>query len=78
MKFGWWRAEPGRLRISGHLVDDPGSQLTAEVSSGYGASGFQPSAVTFPTEGCWRVTATVGSAELSFVTLVIKRSTTTS
>jgi hypothetical protein len=29
--------------------------------------------VTFPAEGCWKVTGTVGHASLTFVTNVIKR-----
>jgi len=29
--------------------------------------------VIFPTEGCWKVTGTVGRASLSFVTFVLKR-----
>jgi hypothetical protein len=29
--------------------------------------------VTFPTEGCWRVTGKVGRVTLTFVTFVIKK-----
>jgi hypothetical protein len=31
---------------------------------------FQTMGLTFPTEGCWRITATAGDRELSFVTIV--------
>ena len=33
-------------------------------------TGFMPSALIFPTAGCWEVTGTVGDASLTFVTLV--------
>jgi len=34
---------------------------------------FQTMGLTFPTEGCWKVTATVGAHELSFVSAVRSR-----
>jgi hypothetical protein len=75
MKFPWWRMVPGRLRITGQRLDAAAPPLRAHVSTGYGRTGFQASSVTFPTEGCWRVTGNVGRASLTFVTYVIKRST---
>jgi hypothetical protein len=39
---------------------------------GYGETGFHPSGLTWPGEGCWEVTAQVGAEQLTFVTLVIK------
>jgi hypothetical protein len=37
----------------------------------YGLTGFQPSALVFPTEGCWQVTGRVANkTSLTFVTLV--------
>ena len=33
-----------------------------------------PTAIVFPTEGCWRVTGTVGAARLTLVTMVLKAS----
>lgn len=75
MKFGWWREVPGRLRITGQRLDASAPRLLADVPSGYGATGFQSSGVTFPTEGCWEVTGEVGQATLSFVTFVIKKGT---
>jgi hypothetical protein len=72
-KYPWWRAVTGTLRIEGHRVDGPALPLTAtDVPDGYGITGFQASAVTFPTEGCWEVTGRVGNASLTFVTLVLK------
>jgi hypothetical protein len=39
---------------------------------GYGETGFQPSALLFPTQGCWEITATVAETSLSFVTLALE------
>ena len=43
----------------------------ADVPSNYGTTGFQPSGVSFPTEGCWEVTGHVGDTTLTFVTFCI-------
>jgi hypothetical protein len=72
-KYPWWRAVTGTLRLEGRRLDGLALPLTAtEVPDGYGIIGFQASAVTFPTEGCWEVTGHVGEASLTFVTLVLK------
>jgi hypothetical protein len=72
-KYPWWRAVTGTLRIEGRRLDGPALPLTAtDVPDGYGVTGFQASAVTFPTEGCWEVTGRAGNASLTFVTLVLK------
>jgi hypothetical protein len=73
MKFGWWRKAPGRLHITGWRLDALAPPLRADVPAGYGATGFQSSAVTFTTEGCWEVTGTVSRTSLTFVTFVIKK-----
>ena len=44
------------------------------LPGGYGEKGFQPSALFFPTEGCWEVTGRVRDATLTFVTIVVKAS----
>jgi hypothetical protein len=72
MKFGWWRAVPGKLRITGRRLDASASPAQGSVPDGYGATGFQASGVSFPTEGCWQVTGKVGTATLTFVTFVVK------
>lgn len=69
-KVGWWRGGPGRLRITGRRLDGPASALHAHVPAGYGARGFQPSGIVFPTPGCWRVVGTSGDARLAFVVRV--------
>jgi hypothetical protein len=73
MKFGWWRAVEGALRITGRRLDAPAPPLRADVPAGYGRVGFQASGVDFPTEGCWEVTGQLGATSLRFVTFVIRR-----
>jgi hypothetical protein len=72
MKFGWQRGVRGHLRIEGRRLDAPAPALRAEVSSGYGDVGFQPSYLVFSTPGCWEVTGRVADASVTFVTRVVK------
>lgn len=74
MKFFWWRGEGVRapLTIEGRRLDAPAPALRAEIPEGYGLTGFQSSALLFPSEGCWEVTGEAGGARLTFVTLVVK------
>jgi hypothetical protein len=69
-KFPWWRGVSGNLSIRGRRIDGSAPPLRARIPSGYGDSGFQASAIIFPTEGCWRVTGSVGLTALTFVVLV--------
>lgn len=71
-KFPWWRGVRGPLSITGRRLDRPAPPLRAHIPDGYGATGFQSTLLIFPTEGCWRVTGTVGGASLTVVTLVVK------
>jgi hypothetical protein len=73
MKFGWWRAVGGKLRITGRRLDAPAPPARGIVPDGYGATGFQASGVEFPTEGCWEITGTLPTTSLRFVTFVIKK-----
>jgi hypothetical protein len=73
MKFGWWRAATGRLRLTGRRLDGPAPPVRAYVPDGYGDSGFQASGVDFPTEGCWEITGALPTTSLRFVTFVIKK-----
>lgn len=69
----WWRGQPGRLSIQGRRLDDPTAPpLEAEITPGFGDSGYQDSWLIFPSEGCWEVTGQVGQAELTFVVYVTK------
>src|SRR5689334_11238911 len=69
-KFPWWRAVRGHLAITGRRLDAPAPPLRAEVSTAYGETGFQPSGLIFPSDGCWAITGRVGNAELTFITEV--------
>jgi hypothetical protein len=63
-KIGWYRAAGspwGRLRVSGRRLDAEAPPLRFSSGVTYPFRvGFQPSSLTFPTEGCWRVDARVG------------------
>ena len=74
MKFGWFRGQGvrGKLTIHGKRLDAPAPPLRARISEGMGETGFQATALIFPTEGCWEVTGEVGDARLTFVTRVTK------
>lgn len=77
MKFVFQRegAAEGELRIGGRRIgaepSDPLGVVRADIPDGYGTTGVQATAIGFPTEGCWEVIATSGSAQLRFVTRVV-------
>ena len=73
MKIAWYRADGlrGKLKIEGKRLDAAGPRLHSQFTD-YGDTGFQPSEVIFPTEGCWQVTGKVGDASVTFVTRVVK------
>jgi hypothetical protein len=71
MKFPWWRLRPGTLRIEGRRLDADAPPLRAHVPCCYGDTGFQATALIFPTPGCWEVTGRVGEGSLTFVTRVL-------
>jgi hypothetical protein len=73
MKWPWYRGVRGRLQIEGRRLDGKAPPVSADIPS-YGNSGFQPSGIYFPTQGCWEITGRVGTAELTFVTVVLKAS----
>lgn len=70
IKFPWWRAVRGRLTISGRRLDGQAGPLRAWIPD-YGLTGFQSTAVTFPTQGCWEVTGRAGDGRLTFVVRVV-------
>lgn len=69
MKFPFWRGEGirGQLTISGHRLDGDSPPAYGEIPEGYGDTGFQASAIVFPTPGCWEVTARADGAGMRFV-----------
>ena len=72
-KFGWERPTSGRFIITGSRLDRSDRPARAHIPPGYEGT-FQASAVIFPAPapGCWRVTARVGEASLSFVVRVTR------
>jgi hypothetical protein len=71
-KLGWWRSAAGTLTISGERLDGPAPPLRADVPAGYSDRGFQPTGITFPSIGCWRIEGHLAGATLAFVVRVVK------
>jgi len=63
-KVGWFRSKGspwGRLRVSGSRLDGDAPPLKVHIGVSYPfREGFQSSALTFPTPGCWQIVAHVG------------------
>jgi hypothetical protein len=74
MKIAWYRANglSGVLQIRGKRLDAHAPPLRAIIHRAYGDTGFQPSEVIFPTEGCWQVMGTVAGSSVTFVTRVVR------
>jgi hypothetical protein len=70
-KFPWWRIVPGQLTIKARRLDGPSAGFHAEIPSGYGMTGFNPSGLIWPSPGCWQVTGTVAGKSLTFVARVV-------
>jgi hypothetical protein len=66
-KFPWWRTVRGSLTIQGRRLDGAEGTLRSNIPAGYGATGFQSTAIFFSGEGCWEITGRVGDATLTFV-----------
>jgi hypothetical protein len=70
-KLGWWRGTPGTFSITGRRLDRSAPPLRVSLSrASYPTIGFIPSGLTFPTTGCWRISARQGVGRLSFVVMV--------
>ena len=69
IKIGWFRPAGAPLEITGTRLDAKAPPLEADVPSGY-PTRFQASGVYFPSEGCWKVTASAEKSELTFVVWV--------
>ncbi len=77
IKFPWWANGPmGQMRLTARRLD--GSSPSARGSAnpgwpdGFEGTAFWASSIVFPSRGCWRVTARVGQASLSFVTRLVR------
>jgi hypothetical protein len=68
-KVLWIRPQGRQLTISGRRLDANASPATATIPCCY-PTGFQASGLTFPTEGCWQISAKAGTSELTFITRV--------
>jgi hypothetical protein len=75
MKFWFYRTIPGEVIIEGRRIDEAGPVAHLDTfggtTDGYGETGFHPAGLVFPGQGCWEVTARIGEARMTFVTLVI-------
>jgi hypothetical protein len=75
MKFWFYRTIPGEVVIEGRRLDEPGSAAHLATlrgpADGYGETGFHPAGLRFPGQGCWEVTARIGDARMTFITLVV-------
>lgn len=67
VKLPWWRGVHGRLTVEGGKLDGSGERVQALVPGGYGDTGFQSTAVIFPSPGCWEITGKAGHSSLTFV-----------
>jgi hypothetical protein len=68
VKFGWWRGVPGKFTIEGRRLDASAPPLRYLIHpESYGAFGFIPSYLYFPSEGYWEITGHLDNQSLTFV-----------
>lgn len=72
MKVGWWRGLRGKLAVRGRRLDASAPAMRSDVPEGYGSRGFIPTALTFPTVGCWKVVGRLQHVRLAWVVKVRK------
>jgi len=65
----WIRPAGAALKIDGERLDAEAPPLRADIPCCY-PTGFQATALIFPSAGCWRVHASARDEELTFVTSV--------
>jgi len=68
-KTYWVRPRGTELTVAGRRLDTAAPPLRASIPCCC-PGGFQIVGLFFPTEGCWEVTATSGSGQLRFVTVI--------
>lgn len=69
LKTAWIKPSGSALTVVGRRLDGSAPALRVSMPAVY-ASGFQASALMFPTPGCWEVTAKAGMHTLTFVTRI--------
>lgn len=69
IKVGWFRPAGATLEITGQRLDAQAPPLEFHAPCCY-PTRFQASGLSFPTEGCWEVTARAEDRKLSFVVWV--------
>jgi hypothetical protein len=62
----WVRPAGTRLTFIARRLDVPGPPITSGERSGY-PTGFYFGTADIPTEGCWEVTASAGTSQVTFV-----------
>jgi hypothetical protein len=71
LDWPWWHDPAGKLTIEGRRLDAPAAPLHAEIPPRVDVSSFEMSVLTFPTPGCWEVTAHEGQTSLTIVVQVL-------
>ena len=66
-KVHWLRPAGAPLTVEGRRLDGPSPPLDVRIPDGYETQGFQVTALTFPTAGCWEVVGRIPNAELRFI-----------
>lgn len=69
IKMGWFRPAGAKLEITGHRLDAKNEILEAHAPCCY-PTRFQATGISFPSAGCWEVTARAAKSELKFVVRV--------
>lgn len=71
MKWPLWRSIEGEIRIEGRRqTGGPDDFLEVSIPGGYRRTGFQALGLTFSAQGCWEITARVGTDSLTFIVAV--------
>ncbi|MDQ3693422.1 MAG: hypothetical protein M3464_07325 [Chloroflexota bacterium] len=70
-KVLWLKPIGATLTVTGHPLDAGSPTLTAHVPDGYSGD-YQASGISFPTAGCWEVTARADNSALRFVTYIVE------
>jgi len=66
LKTGWFRPAGETMEITGRRLDGDAPAFKASVPCCY-PTRFQATGLTFPSAGCWEVTAHAGESMLTFV-----------